>query len=296
MRIAAACYPIERIGGWFGLVEKYRAWVGEAAEAGADLLVFPEYGAAELAGIGAGAGAGPATEFEAEMVTISARLPGYWDMCAELARRHRVYLLAGSGPFRTDRAWVNRAMFFGPDGGRVVCDKQIMTPWERDPLGLSPGEPLRVIETPLGRIGVLICYDAEFPLLARALVEAGAEILLVPSWTEAEEGYNRVRIGAMARALEGQCIAVQSPTQGAAPWSWFADENAGAAGIFAPPDKGFPPSGVIARGPMNAPGWVMAEVDLAALAQVHSAGNVRTRAHWSESPGRAGPVQTVTLA
>ena len=162
--------------------------------------------------------------------------------------------------------------------------------------GLSPGEPLRVIATPLGRIGVLICYDAEFPLLARALVAAGAEILLVPSWTEAEEGYNRVRIGAMARALEGQCIAVQAPTQGAAPWSWFADENAGAAGIFAPPDTGFPPTGVIAEGGMNAPGWVIAEVDLAALATVRAAGNVRTRADWAESPGRAGQVQTVTLA
>ena len=296
MKIAAACYPVERIGGYFGLVEKYGAWVSEAARAGADLLVFPEYGAAELAAIGAPADAALAAEFETEMVAISARLPAYWAMCAELARRHGVYLLSGSGPYRTQDAWVNRAMFFDPDGGRVICDKQIMTPWERDPLGLSPGEPLRVIATPLGRIGVLICYDAEFPLLARALVAAGAEILLVPSWTEAEEGYNRVRIGAMARALEGQCIAVQAPTQGAAPWSWFADENAGAAGIFAPPDTGFPPTGVIAEGGMNAPGWVIAEVDLAALATVRAAGNVRTRADWAESPGRAGQVQTVTLA
>lgn len=296
MKIAAACYPIERIEGYFGLVEKYRAWVGEAAGAGAELVVFPEYGAAELAGIAGLDAAAAGDDPEPSMVAISARLPAYWTMCAELARRYRVYLLSGSGPFRTDRAWVNRAVFFGPDGGRVICDKQIMTPWERDPLGLSPGEPLRVIETPLGRIGVLICYDAEFPLLARALVEAGAELILVPSWTEAEDGYNRVRIGAMARALEGQCVTVQAPTQGAAPWSWFADENAGAAGIFGPPDTGFPPTGVIAEGEMNRPGWVMAEVDLAALDRVRGAGNVLTRAHWGESPARAGQVQTVALA
>jgi hypothetical protein len=75
---------------------------------------------------------------------------------------------------------------------------------------------------------VLICYDAEFPLLGRALMEAGVEILLVPSCTEALSGYWRVRVGAMARALEGQCVVVHAPTVGPADWSPAVDLNTGA--------------------------------------------------------------------
>jgi predicted amidohydrolase len=106
----------------------------------------------------------------------------------------------------------------------------------------------QVFDTALGRIGVLICYDAEFPLLGRALIEAGVEILLVPSCTEALSGYWRVRIGAMARALEGQCVVVHSPTVGPAPWSPAVDMNTGAAAIYGPPDLGFPETGVLAEG------------------------------------------------
>lgn len=291
VKIATACYPIDRFGGFVGLACKYEAWVAEAADAGADLLVFPEYGAAELAGPAGGA----AAELGPAMQAVSDQMPGYWDVFGALASRYGVHILAGSGPFRVGQTWVNRAMFFAPDGARCPHDKQIMTPWERDPVGIVPGAPLTLMQTALGRIGVLICYDAEFPLLARALIEAGAEILLVPSWTEAEEGYSRVRIGAMARALEGQCITVQSPTQGAAPWCAFADENTGRAGIFGPPDLGFPATGVIAVGGMGAAGWVIAEVDLAALHRVRRAGNVATLRHWAESPARAARVETVAL-
>ncbi|MCB1336949.1 MAG: carbon-nitrogen hydrolase family protein [Maritimibacter sp.] len=291
LKIAAACYPIDHFGGFVGVVEKYGAWVAEAAEEGAELLVFPEYGAAELAGPAGAA----ARDIGAAMRAISAELPGYWDGLGALARRYGVHILAGSGPCLEAGRWVNRAMFLTPSGARCPHDKQIMTPWERDPVRLSPGAPLTLMKTAIGRIGVLICYDAEFPLLARGLVEAGAEILLVPSWTELEHGYSRVRIGARARALEGQCIVVQAPTQGAAPWCAFADENAGRAGIFGPPDVGFPADGVIAEGAMNRAGWVIAEVDLARLTAVRTAGQVQTLRHWAESPGRARPVETVTL-
>jgi predicted amidohydrolase len=85
---------------------------------------------------------------------------------------------------------VNRASFFGPEGPLGVQDKQVMTRFEREQWDVVPGGPLKVFDTRLGRIGVLICYDAEFPLLGRALMEAGVEILLVPSCTEALSGYS----------------------------------------------------------------------------------------------------------
>ena len=293
MRIAAACYPIDWHEGYLGFVEKHAAWVEAAAGQGAELLVFPEYAAMELAGL---TSAQAAAHLTISMEAVCDMLDEYWDMCAGLARRHGVHILAGSGPRNEGGAWVNRAMFLTPDGARQAHDKQIPTPWERELMGVRAGPPLTLMETALGRIGVLICYDAEFPLLARALVEAGAEVLLVPSQTEAETGYNRVRIAAMARALEGQCVTVQAVTHGAAPWSAMLDTNAGAAGIYAPPDQGLPADGVIAQGAPDAPGWVIGEIDLAALARARETGEVRTHADWAESAGGTRPVQTVTLA
>jgi predicted amidohydrolase len=293
MKIAAACYPIDWTESFACYEDKLAGWVAEAATQGAELLVFPEYAAMEIAAF---AGREVAGDLHGSLRAVSDRIGEYWDIHARLATEHRVYILAGSGPVYEGNAPVNRAMFFTPDGRRQPHDKQIMTRWERDDMGAVPGEPLVLMETALGKIGVLICYDAEFPLLARALVEAGAELLLVPSQTEAEDGYRRVRIGAMARALEGQCVVVQSPTQGAAPWSALLDENAGAAAVYGPPDKGFPPSGVIAEGEMNTPGWLIAEVDLAAVRAVRCEGRVLTKAHWAEQAPRAICVTPVNLA
>lgn len=292
MKIASACYPIDWMEGLTCYADKLSGWVSEAAGQGAELLVFPEYAAMELAALEGRAVAG---DLAASMRAVDARMPEVWDLHAGLAARHGVHILAGSGPVFTDQGPVNRAMFFSPGGQRQPHDKQIMTRWERDPMGVGPGAPLSVMDTALGKIGVLICYDAEFPLLARALVEAGAEILLVPSQTEAVEGYNRVRIGAMARALEGQCIVVQSPTQGAAPWSPVLDENHGAAGIYGPPDRGFPANGVIAAGEMDTPGWTYGEVDLGAVRTARAEGNVLLTRHWGEQPARTETLQTVTL-
>jgi predicted amidohydrolase len=293
MKIAAACYPIDWMEGFSCYEDKLSGWVAEAAGQGAELLVFPEYAAMEMAAFD---GRAAAADLAASMRAVSDRMAESWDMHARLAAQHGVHILAGSGPVFERGAAVNRAMFFTPDGHRQPHDKQIMTRWERDDMGAVPGHPLVLMDTALGRIGVLICYDAEFPLLARALVEAGAEVLLVPSQTEAEEGYSRVRIGAMARALEGQCVVVQAPTQGTAPWSPVLDENAGAAAVYGPPDKGFPANGVIAEGEMNTPGWVFAEIDLADVRAARDDGHVLTVTHWAEQGARVNSVQCVALA
>jgi predicted amidohydrolase len=288
MKIAAAAYPLDRFDSWIDYAEKQVAWVREAAHAGADLLVFPEYGRMELAAL-----TGEAHDLEASLHAASALAEKADHLMADLAQGYGVHILCPSGPvFEEGRERpVNRAWLLGPDGDAPFLayqDKQVMTRFERETWNVVPGDPLEVIDTALGRIGVLICYDAEFPLLGRALVEQGAEILLVPSCTDSLHGYCRVRIGAMARALEGQCVVVQSPTVGDAPWSPAVDENVGAAGIFGPPDLGFPGDGILAQGALNEPGWVVAEIDRAAIARVRAEGAVFNHAHWPESVSRAG--------
>lgn len=282
MKIATAAYPLDLLPDFTAYAEKQVNWVREAAKNGADLLVFPEYGRMELAGL---SGAEAAGDLEASLHAANAYTEEADALMASLAGGYGVHILTASGPVFDEgqERPVNRAWLIGPDGFLGQQDKQIMTRFEREKWHVIPGDPLEVIDTPLGKIGTLICYDAEFPLLGRALIEQGAEIILCPSCTDSLAGFSRVRIGAMARALEGQCVTVQSLTVGSASWSPATDENVGIASIYGPPDLGFPPTGIIAEGVLNAPGWTYADIDPAAVARVRREGSVFNHAHWPES-------------
>ena len=205
---------------------------------------------------------------------------------ARLAREQAVHLLAGSFPLRlAEGGYRNRAHLFAPNGKRGWQDKWTMTRFEAEHWGISAGDALKVFDTALGRVAINICYDVEFPLLARAQVEAGAQIILAPSCTDTAAGYWRVRVGAQARALENQCVVVQAPLVGEAPWSAAVDVNVGAAGVYTPPDRGLPDDGVLARGEWNLPQWVYADVEPARLAAVRADGQVFNHRDWARQPG-----------
>lgn len=282
--VAAAQYPIDQLADWAAYEAKLTRWVEEAAGAGAALLVFPEYGAMELASLD------PATmsDLQGSILTVSALLPRVDVLHAALAARFGVHILAASAPRCDGDGKVrNTARLFAPGGGIGVQDKLVMTRFEREQWMIAGGQCLSVFETALGRIAVLICYDSEFPLLARAAVEAGAQVLLVPSCTDSLHGYWRVRIGAQARALEGQCYAVQSPTVGEALWSPAVDVNRGAAGVYGPPDRGMPEDGVIAVGAEGVGQWVYGAIDLARIAELRADGGVLNTRDWADQPGAA---------
>ncbi len=287
-RVAAAQYPIEALADWDAYVAKLSRWVADAAAGGAVLAVFPEYAAMELASLD------PATmgDLQGSIETVSALLPRVDALHTDLARRYGIWILAGSAPRkRTDGQFVNTARLFSPDGRAGRQDKLLMTRFEREEWGIVGGQGINLFVTPLGRLAVLICYDSEFPLLARAAVEAGAEVLLVPSCTETMHGYWRVRIGSQARALEGQCYAVHCPTVGDVDWSPAMDHNRGAAGIYGPPDRhagqGFamPEDGVLAIGDESAAQWVFADLDLNHVATLRADGGVLNARDWVEQPG-----------
>ncbi|MGE0240290.1 MAG: carbon-nitrogen hydrolase family protein [Parvibaculaceae bacterium] len=292
LTIAAAQYPLDAYAAMDAYEAKLERWVSEAAKQGAELLVFPEYGAMELAALD-----GPAAglDLERSIDAVSRRLPEIDQIHSRLARQLGVSIVAASAPERqADGSTLNVARIFGPSGRKGRYAKLMMTPWERDPWRIAAGNELLVFDIGPAKIGLLICYDIEFPLLSRALAEAGADIILAPSNTETEHGYWRVRVGAMARALENQVYTVHAPTVGPAPFCAAVETNCGAAGIFAPSDKGFPPGGVVALGEMNRPQWVTAKLDLTLLKAVREAGGVQTFRHWREQPG-AGPLPKATL-
>ena len=231
MKIAAAAYPLDWHNRWNDYVGKLRVWVRTATEQGAELLVFPAYGAMELASL---AGEDIARDPERSIEAVNARIKDVDELHGSLAREFKVHICAATGPLKRpdDRKPVNRARLFAPDGSHGVQDKLTMTRSERDAWGIAEGGPARVFDTGLGKIGILIGGDAGFPTVARAMAEAGAEVLLVPSCTESLQGYWRVRIAAQARALENQCIVAHATTVGPADWLAIAAKNHGAAGIY----------------------------------------------------------------
>ncbi len=279
-RAAIAQYPVSQPASWAEVEANLSRWADEAAAAGASLLVFPEYASMVLPALFAPAMQG---NLDAQLLALQDLREDYLDLHRRLAQRHGVYLLAGSFPWQIEeRRFHNRAWLCAPDGAAGFQDKRVMTRFEREQWSISGAEELKVFDTALGRIGVQICYDAEFPLPARAQAEAGAELLLIPSCTDSAAGYNRVRVAAQARALENQCYTLLSPLVGVAPWSPAIDVNVGAAGVYGPPDRGFPQDGVLVQGQLNQPGWVYAEIDLDKVAQVRQQGQVLNFRHWPE--------------
>lgn len=285
LKIATAQYPLDELASEVAYETKITRWVEEAVAAGARLLVFPEYGAMELAAL---AGPDVAADLQGAIDAVSKRLPLQAAIHEKLAVRHGVTIVAASGPQRHDDGdATNVARIFSASGKMGEYHKLMMTPWEREPWKVSAGraDGLTVFDIGEAKIGLVICYDIEFPLLSRALAEAGAEIILAPSNTETEHGYWRVRTGCMARALENQVYTVHSPTVGAAAWCPPVEMNVGAAGVYAASDKGFPAGGVVALGEINKSQWVYADVDLDLLARVREEGGVQTYRHWHEQPG-----------
>ena len=238
IRLAACQYAIELHETWDAYADHLQALCAEAVEAGARLLLLPEYAGLVLSGQLPAEQRG---DLKASIAGIQPLIEPWLALCEGIARRWGIYLQPGSLPvLDLDGQYRNRAWLFGPKGKLGYQDKLMMTRFEREQWGIAAGKGMQVFDTDLGRLGILICYDNEFPMLARRLAERGADLILAPSCTDTEAGYHRVRIGAQARALENQVAVLQSPTVGVAPWSPALDENIGRAGLFVPPDHGMP--------------------------------------------------------
>lgn len=280
LRLGLLQYPVERPASIAAWGAKLDHWIAQA-KARADLLVLPEYACVELGAALVGRdGTDEATELAAMVANADAILA---EMRAT-AIRNAIWLLPGTLPRRMDDRVIACAPLIAPDGRMAVQEKRIMTRFEAERWGVSPGAPPRVFDTPWGRLGISICYDVEFPKHVRAQVEAGAWAILVPSCTDSRHGATRVLVSAAARAIENQCYVATAPTVGDAPWSAALDVNRGRAAVFGPADRGFPEDGVLAAGPPDGPGWVFATLDPALIEAVREHGAVRNHRDWPRSP------------
>ena len=274
LRLGVLEYRVTRIGSLAQYADKLDRLVAAGTAGGGQLLLMPEYACMETAAIFSTA-PDPAAERDA----VCAASGEILRIMQDAARRHGVWLLPGTLPWRHEGRVVNRAPLIAPDGRLAFGDKQVMTRFEAEQWGVAAGNPQRVFETPWGRVGVALCYAAEFPGLVRAQIEAGAWLILTPSCTDTAHGYNRVRLSARARAIENQCFVAVSPTVGDAPWLAALDANRGRAGVYGPADRGFSENGVIAEG-ADETGWLWADLDPALIDAVREDGAVRNHRDW----------------
>ncbi|HEY0206809.1 MAG TPA: carbon-nitrogen hydrolase family protein [Acetobacteraceae bacterium] len=279
LRLGALQYPISHVAGLDDYAVKLDQLAAEGVAGGGELLLMPEYACMEVAA--AFAVTGP----EAERDAVCGVAADLLSIMQAAAVRHRVWLAPGSVPQAVEGRIVNRAPLIRPDGLMAFQDKQVMTRFEAEQWGIYGGAPAGVFETPWGRLGIAVCYDSEFPGVVRAMTEAGAWLILVPTCTDTAHGYNRVRLSCRARALENQCFVALSPTVGEAPWLATLDRNTGRAGVYGPVDRGFPDDGVIVEG--DGAGWVFADLDPARLEAVRRDGAVLNFQDWPS--GWRGP-------
>ena len=283
LTLASCQYAIQRFNSWQHYEADLRTLVAQAVDQNAQLLLMPEYAAMALTSLQPDHISG---DLHHSIASLQSLLPQWLSLCESLATQHQIWFCPGSAPvLDEDGLYRNRSWLFGPNGLIGTQDKLIMTRFEREEWRISAGEGLRSFDTPLGKLGILICYDNEFPNLARQLTEQGVELILAPSCTDTVAGYHRVRIGAQARALENQIALLQSPTVGTAPWSPAVDINIGRAGLYTPPDYGLPEDGIVAHSTELATEqsqWLICQLDLQALAEVRRNGQVATRRDWPE--------------
>ncbi len=291
VRLAVAQYPVLEhvtLTAWGKFVTDQ---VGEAAENGAEFLLFPEYGAMDMVAL---LETDIRRSLSRQIVALQDLLPDFLRLFTRLSAQRGLWIVAPSFPVRVGAGYRNRAYVFGPEGQQDYQEKLIMTRFEREVWMIEAGTEPKVFHSNFGIFGINICYDVEFPLISRSQARSGAKLILAPSCTDTVAGYYRVRVGAQARALENQCFVAQSPTVGLAPWTPAVDENHGAAAVFCPPDRGFPDNGVLSIGDMNSPGWVYATLDLDKITRTRAQGQVLNHRDWPEQQALA-PARAVKL-
>jgi predicted amidohydrolase/GNAT superfamily N-acetyltransferase len=194
---------------------------------------------------------------------------------SELAIAYNINIITGSMPeIQNDRLY-NVGYLCRRDGSVDRYEKLHVTPDEERVWGMEKGKQLKVFDTDCGKIGILICYDVEFPELSRLLADEGMDILFVPYLTDTQNGFSRVRNCAQARAIENECFVAISGSVGNLPKVHNMDIQYAQSMVFTPCDFAFPANGVKAEATPNTEMILIVDVDIDLLRELHQFGSVR---------------------
>ena len=289
VRIATCQLQMRAVKDFAEFIAAVEYFVDVAADYRSDFIVFPELFTLQL------------LAFEKEHLTPAEaidRLTGHTpNITAELSRmalRYNINIVGGSHPTRTDDGDIQNVAYVCLRDGSVHAQEKIHpTPNERYWWKIKGGDRIDAIRTDCGPIGVLVCYDSEFPELARRLVDEGARILFVPFCTDNRQGYLRVRYCSQARAIENQCFVVLSGNVGNLPNVENMDIQYAQSCILTPCDFPFARDGIAAEASENVETLTISDVNLADLTWARAEGTVQNLADrrfdlykisWSRRP------------
>lgn len=250
------------------LVEQVEYFVDAVSDYNSDFALLPELFNAPLMGAFNHL---PGHKAIRELAAFTAPLS---DSISKLAISYNVNIICGSVPELINDELYNTSFVFHRNGKVDSYQKIHPTPSEEYEWGMKGGDVLKVIDTDAGKIGVLICYDVEFPELSRYLADHGMQILFVPFLTDTQNGYNRVRFCAQARAIENECYVAIAGNVGNLPKVHNMDLCFAQSAVFTPSDFAFPVNGIKAEASPNTETIVVCDVDLTLLTELHHYGSV----------------------
>lgn len=253
------------------LVEQIEFFVDSVSGNGADFALFPELFNAPLM-----------EEFnhlgEHEAIRAMAKhTDRLVEIFRELAVSHNVNIISGSMPKEDENDHLKNVAFLCHRNGNLDSYEKIhITPAEASAWGMQGGNQLQVFDTDSGKVGILICYDVEFPELPRLLREQGMQLLFVPFLTDTQNGYTRVRSCSMARAVENECYVAIAGSVGNLPRVNNMDIQYAQSAVFTPSDFAFPTNQIKAEATPNTEMTLIVDCDMDLLKELHVHGSVRT--------------------
>ena len=197
------------------------------------------------------------------------------DKFSELAISYNINIISGSMPEIQNDNLYNVGYLCKRDGTTERYEKLHVTPDEKKVWGMQKGKQLKVFDTDCGKIGILICYDVEFPELSRLLADEGMDVLFVPFLTDTQNGYSRIRNCAQARAIENECYVAIAGCVGNLPKVHNRDIQYAQSMVFTPGDFAFPANGIKAEATPNTEMILIAHCDLSLLRELNQFGSVR---------------------
>lgn len=270
VRVACVQYQMRRVENFEDFADQTEYFVETAMDYRADFVIFPEFFSVqllsqrELRNLPALEGIEKLSELAEDFLALMSRL----------ACEYGLHIIAGSHPIKRNGVLENCSPLVFPDGSYELQPKLHITPSEKRYWGITGGNTLQVFQTPKARVGILICYDAEFPEAARYLADQGAEIIFVPYCTDDRQGYQRVRVCSQARAIENQVYVVTTGVIGNLPSVPAMDIHYGRAGIFSPSDFEHARDGIKAEGDSNVEMLLVNDLDISDLYRSRQTGSV----------------------
>jgi predicted amidohydrolase len=268
VRITAVQYMMRKINDFGEFARQAGYFVDVAAEYESHFVLFPELLTTQLMSFL------PSQDPKEQMARLTEFTGRYVEMFQALARQFSINIVAGSHPTRRDDGIHNVAYLFMKDGTVHTQDKLHITPNEARWWGMRGGNTLEVFETDRVKVGILICYDCEFPELGRLLADRGVEILFVPFCTDERQGYLRVRYCAQARAIENNMFVAIAGNVGNLPDVENMDIQYAQSAIFTPSDFMFARDGIAAEVNPNVETVLVCDVNATNIVRSRESGTV----------------------